>query len=197
LVNLLMWIASILILGLVIVFSPARRVEAKEWDATLQIQPIPAPVLKEFDWDNFNSIYTEDIETVKREEEDMLRKKEEETKRKQENPNEVWWLAKGIHGEAGICDTDEKYRVGTVIMNRVERPDYPNTVRGVISSGEYSCYQNTQWFSEEPTQEEWAIARDIYENGVRVFEENVVFQSKRAYGEVVFVSEWHEYGAKR
>lgn len=112
---------------------------------------------------------------------------------------EIYFLAKGIHGEAGICDSDEKYRVGTVIMNRVERKDHPeqfkNDVESVLKAG-YECYGNKQWFAEEPTEEEYEIARDIIINGTRVFDKTVVFQSKKCpYGEVIYKSQWHEYGS--
>lgn len=112
---------------------------------------------------------------------------------------DVHLLAKGIHGEAGNCDNDEKYRVGTVIMNRVERKDHPkyfkNDIEGVLKAG-YDCYQNEQWFAEEPTEEEIEIARDILIDGTRVFDITVVFQMKNCpYGEVVYKSHWHEYGS--
>lgn len=160
----------------------------------------------ETDRSNFKSIYEEDLIKAKEEERVAVEAKTTKSAKaevvrvgeiKSSQQEELWYLAKGIHGEASICDRDEKYRVGTVIMNRVERSDYPNTVKGVISSGQYSCYQDARWYSEEPSQEEWEIAKDIYENGVRVFESNVVYQSAHAYGEIVFVSEWHEYGAKK
>lgn len=178
------------------------EVQAKEWDFNVKVEPIPEQEVEEANWSNFTSIYEEDLLTAKAEEAKMVAEAEaaKEAKVRLQSDlehDELWYLAKGIHGEASICDRDEKYRVGTVIMNRVERSDYPNTVRGVISSGEYSCYQDSRWYSEQPSQEEWEIARDIYENGVRVFESNVVYQSKHAYGEIVFVSEWHEYGAKK
>lgn len=177
-------------------------VEAKEWDINVKVEAIPALEAEEINWSNFTSIYEEDLLTAKAEEAKMVAEAEAVKEAKvrvqsETEHDEVWYLAKGIHGEASVCDRDEKYRVGTVIMNRVERSDYPNTVRGVISSGEYSCYQDSRWYSEEPSQEEWEIAKDIYENGVRVFESNVVYQSKHAHGEIVFVSEWHEYGAKK
>lgn len=107
--------------------------------------------------------------------------------------NEIWYLAKGIHGEASICDRNEKYRVGTVIMNRLEHTRYPDTVEEVLADG-YSCYKDGRWYTEEPTEEELAIARDIYLNGTRVFDKYVIYQAKECYGDVIYESEWHQYG---
>lgn len=110
---------------------------------------------------------------------------------------EIWFLAKGIHGEASICDREEKYKVGTVIMNRVASSEYPNTVEGVLSQPrQYSSYQDNRWYTEEPSAEELEIARDIYLNGTRVFGPEVIFQSKTCEGECVDKTPWHEYGVK-
>lgn len=108
---------------------------------------------------------------------------------------EIYLLAKGIHGEASICDREEKYKVGTVIMNRVAHSRYPDTVEGVLAAdGQYSCYQDNRWFTEEPSQEELEIARDIYVNGTRVFGPEVIYQSKLCAGECIEITPWHEYG---
>lgn len=110
---------------------------------------------------------------------------------------EVWLLAKGIHGEASICNREEKYKVGTVIMNRVASSEYPNTVEGVLSQPrQYSSYQDNRWYTEEPSAEELEIARDIYLNGTRVFGPEVIFQSQTCEGECVDKTPWHEYGVK-
>lgn len=108
---------------------------------------------------------------------------------------EIYLLAKGIHGEASICDSEEKYKVGTVIMNRVSHSRYPNTVKEVLEQeSQYSCYQDVRWFTEEPSKEEIEIARDIYLNGTRVFGPEVIYQSRSCAGKCVDVTKWHEYG---
>ncbi len=107
---------------------------------------------------------------------------------------EIYMLAKAIHGEAGVCDKDEKYRVGTVVMNRVESDLFQSNVEKVLKEG-YSCYMNDLWFKEEPTQEEFDIAIDIIINGTRTLPKNVFYQSKIAYGTIIFESKWHQYGA--
>ncbi len=203
-------IITILISLTVVAFIPTwvLSTDMQEEVVRVEIEEISEPEQSadEIDRSNFKSIYEEELIKAKEEEKVAVEAKNTKFAKaelvrvgeiKSSQQEELWYLAKGIHGEASICDRDEKYRVGTVIMNRVERSDYPNTVKGVISSGEYSCYQDARWYSEEPSQEEWEIAKDIYENGVRVFESNVVYQSAHAYGEIVFVSEWHEYGAKK
>lgn len=109
--------------------------------------------------------------------------------------DEIYLLGKAIHGEASICDTEEKYKVGTVIMNRVASSKYPNTVYGVLSQPhQYSCYQDSRWYTEEPSKEELEIARDIYLNGVRVYGPEVIYQSKTCDGKCVDKTPWHEYG---
>lgn len=46
--------------------------------------------------------------------------------------DEVFWLSRIISAEARGEPMEGKLAVGTVIMNRVERPDYPDTIYGVI-----------------------------------------------------------------
>lgn len=191
---------SIAFSSFIIWYVSASKVEAKQWESEMKIEPILEVRLEqeplEMDWSNFTSIAEEDMRNVKQEEELKREKGVEKLQKEEAEHDEVWYLAKTIHGEASICDESEKYRIGTVVMNRVQSPNYPNTVKGVVSSGAYSCYQDSRWYTEEPTQKEWQIARDIYENGVRVFESNVVYQAKHAFGNIVFVSQWHEFGAE-
>lgn len=48
------------------------------------------------------------------------------------NSNEVYWLSRIIHAEAGGESFDGKIAVGNVVLTRVESPLYPNTIYGVI-----------------------------------------------------------------
>ena len=48
------------------------------------------------------------------------------------NSDEVLWLARIINAEAGGESFDGQIAVGNVILNRVESPDFPNTIYGVI-----------------------------------------------------------------
>lgn len=46
--------------------------------------------------------------------------------------DEVYWLSRIIHAEAGGESFDGKIAVGNVVLTRVESPLYPNTIYGVI-----------------------------------------------------------------
>lgn len=111
--------------------------------------------------------------------------------------HEIHLLAKGIHGEGSICDNAEKYRIGTVIVNRLERNDFANTTEGVLVEG-YSSYHDERWYNEEPSLQEYSIAEDILVNGNRVFPIEVVYQSQTyQYGTIVPTdSIWHVYSSK-
>ena len=101
-------------------------------------------------------------------------------------------VAMVIHGEASVCDVQEKYGVGTVLMNRFERTDYPDSIDAVIRDG----YDYLNYEDEEPTEEEWQIAREVVLNSIRVYDEDVVYQAKHPQGQTVDVSEWHYYGSE-
>ncbi len=51
--------------------------------------------------------------------------------------DEVYWLSRIIHAEAGAEPFDGKIAVGNVILNRVRSPQYPNTIYGVIFDRKY------------------------------------------------------------
>jgi len=49
----------------------------------------------------------------------------------------VLWLARIIHAESGNQPLSGKIAVGSVVMNRVDSPSYPNTIYGVIFDKKY------------------------------------------------------------
>lgn len=110
--------------------------------------------------------------------------------------HEIYLLAKGIHGEGSICDSEEKYRIGSVIVNRLERNDFANTIERVLEKG-YNSYHDNRWYTEEPTSQEYTIAEDILVNNNRVYSIEVVYQSRGyQYGEKVETTDWHVYASE-
>lgn len=105
----------------------------------------------------------------------------------------IYLLAKGIHCEGEMCDEDEKYRIASVILNRLERDDFPNSIEKVLEDG-YSSYKGGKWH-EEPSIQELRIAEDVLVNGNKVYPIEVVFQGYVG-GPIVETSEWHVYSAK-
>ncbi len=104
-------------------------------------------------------------------------------------------LATVIYAEAGICDEMEKYRVGNVVLNRVNDAtnEFQNSIEGVIyQDGQFTSVGGTNW-QHGPTEEEISIATELLE-GKRVFPEYIVWFSKKCnYGKVYYTSEWHEF----
>lgn len=49
----------------------------------------------------------------------------------------VLWLSRIIHAESGNQPLSGKIAVGTVVLNRVDSPSYPNTIYGVIFDKKY------------------------------------------------------------
>lgn len=89
------------------------------------------------------------------------------------------WMAKIIHCE--ICDQGAEARraVGTVIMNRIEWDECPDTVLGVISQeNQFSPWGNGSIFDAEPCEYCIEAAYDVLENHYRSFPKEVrYFQS--------------------
>ena len=122
------------------------------------------------------------VEKLKEEEE---RRKQEEERRKQEAANgtdnkipyqqldgDVKRMAAIIWCEARGESYEGQVAVGTVVMNRVESPRFPNTIEGVISQkGQFSPYKSGKYalaLSMENMQQSCIDAAiEVIENGTR------------------------------
>lgn len=61
--------------------------------------------------------------------------------------NDVWVLAKCIHGEARGETYTGQVAVGAVIINRVKNPNFPNSVYGVIfEPGAFDAVSDGQYY---------------------------------------------------
>ena len=108
---------------------------------------------------------------------------------------DVTLLATVIFSEAGVCDEIEKYRVGNVVLNRVNdtTDQFKNTIKDVIyQKNQFTSVGGQNW-KHGPTEEEIEIARNLLE-GTRVFPDNIVwFSRKHKYGKLYYTSEWHQF----
>ena len=92
--------------------------------------------------------------------------------------SEINLLAEVIYHENWHTDKEKRaaYLTGAVVMNRVNSPLWPNTVKAVL-------YQKNQYsttglfFTKEIPQECYDMARDIYKNGTPDVPADVIFQS--------------------
>ena len=96
-------------------------------------------------------------------------------------------LAQGIYHENWHTDKEKKTArwTGGVVMNRVESPDWPNTVEGVLyQKGQYSTTK--KFFTVDLPDECYEMAKDIYYNGVPEMPKTVVFQATFRQGKGVW-----------
>lgn len=109
---------------------------------------------------------------------------------------ELELLALVIYQEAGgdACSDETRLRVGCVVLNRVEHPEFPATIYDVVT--EERAYGELYWTGPVwPDRAEYeceahAVARayDIAKRvleGERVLPEDVIFQSEFIMGEIV------------
>lgn len=94
-------------------------------------------------------------------------------------------LAQIINAEAGNQPYKGKIAVGNVIMNRVNSPDFPKTIKEVIyQKGQFSPVANGS-INKEPNTESIQAAKDVL-NGVKVVDSNVLFY----YNPKIATSRW-------
>ena len=115
-------------------------------------------------------------------------------------PQELEMLALVIYQEAGAdwCSDDTRLMVGTVVMNRIADPRFPDTMHEVVT--EERAYGLLHWTGivwparashqteAHAVERAYAIAERIL-LGERTLPEDVVFQSEYIMGEIVAYSD--------
>ena len=86
----------------------------------------------------------------------------------------VYWLSRIIHTESGNQPLDGKLAVGTVIMNRVESPLFPDTIYDVIFAPNQFSPVRTGAIHREPNAESVIAAKLVLE-GIRVGGDSLYF----------------------
>lgn len=96
-------------------------------------------------------------------------------------------LAHLINGEAGAdwCSDTTRYYVGSVVLNRVNSNEFPDSIYGVVfQSGQYACTWDGN-YDRTPSQRCYEIAEDLLTNGSWL-PNNVVFQANFTQGSGVY-----------
>lgn len=106
---------------------------------------------------------------------------------------DLYILAHVICGEAQSYPDDEQLYVGSVVLNRVNHPSFPDSVSGVVfQRGQYACTWDGNYY-REPTPQNWANAQYLLEHG-SVLPGNVVWQSGGKQGSGVYIrTRYHCY----
>ena len=108
--------------------------------------------------------------------------------------NELEMLAHLIGGEAGSewCEDKMLYYVGSVVLNRVKSPDFPNTLEGVIfQKGQYACTWDGN-YNREPSERCYRIAEQLLTYG-SVLPDDVVYQAQFIQGSEVYAKVQNMY----
>lgn len=106
---------------------------------------------------------------------------------------DLYVLAHVIAGEAQPYSDEEQLYVGSVVLNRVSHPEFPDTVKDVVfETGQYSCVTDGN-YNREPTDRNWENAKWLLENG-SILPEEVVYQSRGRQGKGLYLkTKWHCY----
>jgi len=110
--------------------------------------------------------------------------------------DDIYLLACTIFYEEGEPVTPEDelrcYLCGSVIINRMKSPEFPDTVGGVISQeGQYDCIdrvRNEGYYGDI----DWEIAEELLTYGTTI-PENVVFQAQFTQGSGIYEHIGNQY----
>ena len=100
---------------------------------------------------------------------------------------ELEMLAHIIFAEAGSnwCSDKMQQYTGSVVLNRIASPLFPNTMKEVIyQPSQYSCVKSGSYY-KTPNERAYNVARFLLENG-SVLPSNVVFQSQFMQGDGLY-----------
>ena len=93
------------------------------------------------------------------------------------NEEEISLLARLITAETGGTDEYLSYLTGSVVINRMNNPSFPDTLFGVIyQQGQYECTWNGHIYRPY-TDLAWEIAEELLTYGTTI-PENVLFQAE-------------------
>lgn len=111
--------------------------------------------------------------------------------------DDLFLLAKIIEAEAGSSwiEKEHKQLVASVVINRMNSPEFPNSIYDVVyQKGQYASV-NTKYFKNLlPSEESVRIASDIIQYG-SIAPETVVFQAEFKQGSGTYKSFKHEKGS--
>jgi hypothetical protein len=99
------------------------------------------------------------------------------------NAYDLYYMAHLIYAEAGSswCSDELQLYVGSVVLNRVESDQFPNTIRDVIyQDGQYACTWDGN-FEKEPDERAWKNAEIVLVHGSQL-PDNVVYQAEFEQG---------------
>lgn len=111
--------------------------------------------------------------------------------------NDLSWLSKIMDIEAGNCSEEFYWGVGEVVLNRVDSPEFPNTIQEVLDQEEPQQYygENSERLAEHLPREYVVEAAWRLLEGERHLIPTVVFHDSRIHGSGAYVSLYHEiYG---
>lgn len=109
------------------------------------------------------------------------------------NSEDLDLLSRIIYHEAGsdfICN-EEQLMVGSVVLNRVASPEFPNTIREVLfQAGQYAPTLSPDWDTTVPNERAVQNAEYLLRNG-SIAPENVVYQALFTQGSGVYNQFYH------
>ena len=104
--------------------------------------------------------------------------------------NDLYILSHIINAEAGDnnCSHEHRIAVGSVVLNRVADPDFPDTIHDVVfQEGQYAPTWNGA-YEKLPSEDSIEVAKLLLEEGSQI-PENCVYQAEFPQGS----GEWDHY----
>lgn len=135
------------------------------------------------------------IETTEASETSIEETTEETTEETQEatySDADYQILLQVLTGECQNCSYEHQIAVGSVFLNRVASPYYPDTFYDVAhQKGQYACFKDGNAY-REPTELSKEVARYLMINGSQL-PENCVYQAQFKQGSGVYAKYGNEY----
>lgn len=106
--------------------------------------------------------------------------------------SDLYVLAHVLTGESQWCSDEEQIYVGSVVLNRVAHPEFPNTIKEVVfQKGQYACVWDGNYY-RVPTKRNWENAKWLLDNG-SILPDYVIWQSRSKQGKGVYLKTKDHY----
>lgn len=101
-------------------------------------------------------------------------------------------LTRVLTGECQTGSWELQVAVGSVVLNRVQAAEYPDSIKGVVfQRGQYACVRDGNYY-RVPTERNRQAAQYLLENGSQI-PESVIYQAQFRQGHGVWKKIGHEY----
>jgi len=122
----------------------------------------------------------------------MTTKVEPKIEQEQQISDDLYWLSKIVYAESRGEDDKGQQMVAEVIMNRVQNPNFPKTIKAVIFEGDGKQFEPVKngSINQEPDARAISNARKVLEKKANLIGDNILYFHATRLGNMNKGNQW-------